>query len=71
MSFKRWQELAWRGWRISSVPSLLACLIIYLAVRPVRPFALPSPVASRPVIYRLAIGWLLAWLDGRVWPCTS
>jgi membrane protease YdiL (CAAX protease family) len=44
------------------LPSLLACLIIYLAVRPVRRFALPSPDSSWPVIYRLATGWLLAWL---------
>jgi membrane protease YdiL (CAAX protease family) len=51
------------GWLADlCVPSLLACLVLYLAVRPVRAFALPSPEASRPRIYRLGTSWLLAWL---------
>ena len=44
------------------VPSLLVCLLIYLASRPSRPFAYPSPEASRPRLFRLAARWLLIWL---------
>jgi len=51
------------GWLADlCLPSLLACLVLYLAIRPVRAFALPSPEASRPLIYRLGTSWLLVWL---------
>ena len=42
----------------ATIPSLLASLGLYLAIRPHRPFALPAPSTSWPPIIRLSIRYL-------------
>src|SRR5262249_13947869 len=44
------------------IPSFLSCLLVYLAVRPTRPFALPGASTDWSRLVRLSGGWLLIWL---------
>ena len=44
------------------VPSLVACALIYLGVRPERPFGAPIPETRWPRVLRLAGTWLVVWL---------
>jgi len=46
----------------AAVPSCLACLLIYLACAPARPFAAPDRNTDWRSIARLSAGWLTIWL---------
>src|SRR5262249_31587737 len=58
------QDLAWLA--DATIPSLAASLLIYVAIRPTRPFALPaSDTAWRPIL-RISAVWLVLWLAGSI-----
>ena len=45
----------------SCVASTLACLAVYLAIRPRRPFARPLSTTNWPRVRRLSVAWLVVW----------
>lgn len=46
----------------AAIPSSLACLLVYLACAPVRPFAMPGRDTDwRPVV-QLSVAWLAIWI---------
>jgi membrane protease YdiL (CAAX protease family) len=48
----------------SCLPSFLACVASYLAIRPARPFARPLPDTDWPRVRRITLLWLVLWLAG-------
>ncbi len=45
------------------IASLLVCALIYVSIRPARPFAMPRPVTDWRRVFRVSGIWLAVWLS--------
>lgn len=55
------------GWLAETcIASLIVCVVIYVSIRPARPFAMPRPDTDWRRVFRLSGIWLLVWLLGSV-----
>src|SRR5262245_8020759 len=48
----------------SCLGSLVVCVLIYLSIRPARPFCGPVPGTPWPRVFRVSGWWLALWLAG-------
>ncbi|HEY1768876.1 MAG TPA: CPBP family intramembrane glutamic endopeptidase [Chthoniobacterales bacterium] len=46
------------------IASLIVCVVVYLSIRPARPFAMPRPDTDWRRVLRLSSVWLVVWLLG-------
>jgi membrane protease YdiL (CAAX protease family) len=45
------------------IASFIVCVVIYLSIRPARPFALPRPNTNWSRIFRVSAIWMAIWLS--------